>query len=103
VISPQGVKNYENAGKVRGSEIIFFEGNPNPLTKKGLVDKSSSFLNRLVLENVLKQTSGKPRINIGNILSKFDALKDPSNWVIYLFIGAIAYGVLWGIINGQIF
>lgn len=104
VLDSGAIVNYELDKLVEGSEIIWFEGNPNPLTwDKGLEDKSGDFLGQMVIENALKQTSQGPSINIGGMLSGLSWLKDPVNWI-WLMLGmAIFWSLLKNALEGSLF
>lgn len=107
VITPDAIANYEKNGKVMGSEIMFFEGNPNPITSAGIVDSSSEFMDDEVLVNALKQTSSGPRIDlggIGEVLSGITGyLSNPVNFIWLLFYGIIAYALITSLMAGELF
>lgn len=93
ILSPDRIQNYTNhRGTLIGSEIIFFEDNPNGLTndKEG-TDKSEIYLDDIVVINFIQQatdTFGKwdlPKLNLGWI---FD---NPGKIPMILMIG----WVLW--------
>ncbi|MHC4573387.1 MAG: hypothetical protein ACYS76_04535 [Planctomycetota bacterium] len=104
VLASDAIVNYALDNEVLGSEIIWFEGNPNPLTwDKGLDDKSGDFLGDMVIENALKQTAQGPTIDIGGIMSGLSWLKNPINWI-WLMLGlAIGWSVLKNAIAGTLF
>lgn len=99
VLDSLAIVNYELEGEVKGSEIIWFEGNPNPLTwKDGLKDSSGDFLGVMVIENALKQTSQGPTIDVGSILSGLSWLKNPVNWV-WLMLGLT---IIWSVLKNAL-
>jgi hypothetical protein len=104
VLDSGAIVNYELDNEVLGSEIIWFEGNPNPLTHKdGLADKSGDFLGAMVIENALKQTAQGPTINVGDMLSGLSWLKNPVNWI-WLMLGlAIVWSVIKNALAGSLF
>lgn len=104
VLATEAIANYSLDGKVGGSEIYFFEGNPNPLSPKGVTDNSDAFMNDFILVNALEQTSHSPTLDIsrlGDILSNIGGiLKDPSTLVYIMIYGAIAYGLISAWLSG---
>lgn len=107
VISPKAIANHVFKGKVEGSEIIFFEGNPNPITSKGIVDGSNDFMDDEVLVNALKQTSHSPGVDLGQIKQIFSAIAgfftSPVNFIYVLFYALIAYALITSLIRGELF
>jgi hypothetical protein len=106
VVTPEAIANYERDGKVKGSEILFFEGNPNPITTEGIVDSSVDFLDDEVLVNALKQTSVGPRVDLSGIsdfLSGMGAMITPANIIWLLFYGLIAYALASSFMRGELF
>ncbi len=104
VLDSGAIVNYELDDVVLGSEIIWYEGNPNPLTwKDGLADRSGDFLGQMVIENALKQTSQGPSIDVGDMLSGLSWLKNPINWI-WLMLGVtIFWSVLKNALAGSLF
>ena len=106
VINDADIQNVDEAGKIRGAEAIYFEGNPNAVrhTKKKKVevtdarewvpDSSSVYLNEIVIMNALKQTGAGPRYNFGKMFGFLAPLKDPVTLMYIFFIGVIVYGIL---------
>jgi len=101
ILASEAVANYEVDGVVKGSEIIFFQGNPNPISygsideKTGVIeDRSGEYMDRYVMENALKQTSLGPKVDIGNLIGYLSWFKSPVN-LIYLLMG---FAILWGVI-----
>jgi len=101
ILASEAVANYEVDGVVRGSEIIFFEGNPNPISygsideKTGAVkDRSGDYMDRYVMENALKQTSLGPKIDLGNLISHLSWFRSPTNLVYLLMFLVIAYALI---------
>jgi len=101
ILASEAVANYEVDGVVEGSEIIFFQGNPNPISfgsideKTGDVeDRSGEYMDQYVMENALKQTSLGPRVDMGNLVASLSWFKSPSN-LVYLLMGlVIAYALI---------
>jgi len=101
ILASEAVCNYEVNNMVKGSEIIFFQGNPNPISynsieeKTGEIeDKSSEFMDRYVMENALKQTSLGPKVDLGNLLSHLSWFKSPINMVYVLMFLVVAYALI---------
>jgi len=101
VITDSDIQNVDEAGKIRGAEAIYFEGNPNAVShikpkvkKENELDPSSVYLNEIVIMNALKQTGSGPRFDFGNMFGFLAPLKDPVNLMYILFIGVILYGIL---------
>lgn len=102
ILASEAVANYEVDGLVKGSEIIFFQGNPNPISygsideKSGAVaDRSGEYMDRYVMENALKQTSLGPKVDLGNLVGYLSWFKSPLN-LIYLLMGLT---VAWGVVT----
>jgi len=101
ILASQAVANYEVDGVVKGSEIIFFQGNPNPISygsidkKSGdIKDRSGEYMDQYVMENAIKQTSLGPRVDLGNLFSSLSWFKSPTN-LVYLLMGlVIAYALI---------
>lgn len=102
VIDPESIRPVEKDDKIMGSEIIWFEGNPNPLSKAGISDKSGEFLDEYIIKNTLDQTGSGPRIDIGNWSESISWLWDPKNIVAVMVGGAILYGLIYGLLTGGI-
>lgn len=97
VVSEPDISTVRKDRKIKGSEIIFFEGNPNALNvNTPQEEKSGSYLNELVIANALSQTSGGPRYDVGSLIDRLSWLGKPVNWVYLIFAGAIAWGLLAG-------
>lgn len=101
ILASEAVANYEVDGVVEGSEIIFFQGNPNPISydsideKTGDVeDRSGEYMDRYVMENALKQTSLGPKVDLGNLIASLSWFKSPTNLVYLLMALVIAYALL---------
>jgi len=101
ILASEAVANYEVDGVVEGSEIIFFQGNPNPISyssideKTGdITDRSSKYMDRYVMENALKQTSLGPKVDLGNLIASLSWFKSPTNLVYLLMGGVIAYALI---------
>lgn len=107
VITNDAIANWEFEGEVKGSEIFWFEGNPNPITEEGIQDKSKTFMDDEVLVNALKQTSHGPRVDLGGLGDFISGLgshfKSPSNVIWLLFYGIIAYALITGYLSGELF
>jgi hypothetical protein len=108
ILASESVANYEVDGVVEGSEIIFFQGNPNPVsyssiqvtekdgeTLVGVEDKSGTYMDNVVMENALRQTSLGPKVNLGALMGYLEWFKKPMNWV----YGLMALSILWGLIE----
>lgn len=106
VLSHDAIANYEFDGDVKGSEIIFFEGNPNPLSKKGITDKSKHFMDDEVLVNALRQTSKAPSLDLGGLSDLLGSItgyfSTPANFVWFLFYAIIAYAILEQLMSGSL-
>lgn len=102
VVDTMAVAPIDEGDRVQGSEIIWFEGNPNPISKEGIKDKSGDFLGEYVLKNALDQTSLGPRVDVGQLKDLFSFLGKPVNWVYLMMAGAIAYGLIVGWLQGGI-
>ncbi|MBA7713614.1 hypothetical protein ES703_122619 [subsurface metagenome] len=83
---------------MEGSEIIFFQGNPNPISYESIdgetgnvTDRSGEYMDRYVMENALKQTSLGPKVDLGNLLSHLSWFKSPTNLVYLLMFLVVAY------------
>ena len=107
VLATEAIANYSLEGEVGGSEIYFFEGNPNPLSNKGFTDNSDTFMNDFILVNALEQTSHSPTLDasrVSEILSAIgNRMKDPSFIMYLLFYGAILYGIISALMEGSLF
>jgi hypothetical protein len=102
VVDPVAIAPIDEDGKVGGSEIIWFEGNPNPIGKDGITDKSGDFLDEVIIKNALDQTSLGPRINVGELKELFSFLGKPVNWVWIMLGLGILYGIIVGLMTGGI-
>lgn len=104
VLSADAIANYEFNGDIKGSEVVFFEGNPNPLTDTGITDKSKHFMDDEVLVNALKQTSKAPRVDLGGLSDILDGVKGyfsvPGNIIWFLFYAVIAYAIIGQLMSG---
>lgn len=104
VLSPEAIANYEFGGDIKGSEIIFFENNPNPLTKTGISDKSKDFMDDEVLVNALKQTSHGPRLDLGGLSDILGSItsyfSSPAKIIWFLFYAVIIWAILGPLISG---
>ena len=107
VLATEAIANYSLKGDVKGSEIYFFEGNPNPLSNEGITDNSDTFMNDFILVNALEQTSHSPSLDvnrISEILSSIgNRMKDPSFIMYLLFYSAILYGIISALMEGSLF
>lgn len=107
IMASEAVANYEVDKVVQGSEIIFFQGNPSPVSyssiddKTGDVeDKSGDYMNTYVMENALKQTSLSPKVDLGNLIGYLSWFKSPMN-LVYLLMGvSIVYGLVVQLLEG---
>lgn len=60
ILDPKRVQNYRKIGKeaVSGSQMIFFEDNPNPVNHEAQpTDLSSTYLDDVVVINFIQQTT----------------------------------------------
>jgi hypothetical protein len=59
ILSPKRVQNYSDRnGVMKGTELIFFEDNPNPIThEEKPEDLSKTFLDDVVVINFIQQTT----------------------------------------------
>lgn len=64
ILDSNRVQNYKNeAGQIKGSELIFFEDNPNPLSwEEKPRDLSGDYLDDVVLINFIQQTTDTWRL-----------------------------------------
>jgi len=97
ILDKDGVNLYQIDGKIKGSEIIFFEGNPLPLyiSKKDLSSASTQYLNDYVYSNALKQTARESRITLTWLKNLRDYLNAKTLFWLML-IGALIYGLIVG-------
>lgn len=102
VMDPLAIAPVEEDGKVGGSEIIWFEGNPNPIGKTGITDKSSAFLDEVLIKNTLDQTSLGPKVDIGGLKDSLSFLGKPQNWAYIMMALAVLYGLVAGWMGGSI-
>jgi hypothetical protein len=60
ILEQKRVQNYSGrTGKLKGTELIFFEENPNPLThEEKPKDLSETYLDDIVIVNLIQQTTG---------------------------------------------
>ena len=77
------------------AELIYVEENPIPFSLH-TQDKSSTFLEDMVIENVLEST-GEPRGFMLEIIG--DYLKSPGKLIMLAFAGAIIYGIVSGLLH----
>lgn len=61
-LQPDWVNTKIEGGKIKGEEILYFEGNPDPLDQP---DSSTNLLETTVGENYVRQTSGYKKKRIG--------------------------------------
>ena len=101
ILASEAVANYEVDGVVEGSEIIFFQGNPNPISygsidkeTGAITDRSGEYMDQYVMENALKQTSLGPKVDLGNLVASLSWFKSPTNLIYLLMAGVIAYALL---------
>lgn len=101
ILASEAVANYEIDEIVKGSEILFFEGNPNPVSygsidkETGAVkDRSGDYMDQYVMENALKQTSLGPKVDLSGFLAQLSWFKSPTN-LVYLLMGlVVAYALI---------
>lgn len=99
VVSRKRINPYSRDGVIKGSEIFFFEGDPNPLSlSQEEIDKDESvdYLDDLITKNALRQTAMGPAIDISSVVEALSWFKEPANLVYLLFLGAIVYGLIVG-------
>ena len=96
VISEKNINNVEVNGKIKGAEIIFFKGNPSAIGPDENGDKSSAYLDELVIANALEQTSEGPRIQMEGILDALSWFTNPKNLMGLVLILVVIYGVVVG-------
>jgi hypothetical protein len=77
------------------AELIYVEENPIPFSLH-TVDKSSTFLEDMVIQNVLEST-GEPRGFFLEIIG--DYLKTPAKLIMLAFAGVIIYSLATGLIH----
>ncbi len=101
ILASEAVANYEVDGVVKGSEIIFFQGNPNPISYDSIdegtgaiTDRSGEYMDQYVMENALKQTSLGPKVDLGNLIAHLSWFRSPTN-LVYLLMGlVVAYALI---------
>jgi hypothetical protein len=86
---------YEDIPNNPHSELIFVEENPIPFSLH-TTDKSSTFLEELIIENVLAST-GQPKGFLLELIA--DYLKTPSKLILLAFVGIIIYAIVSGMIK----
>lgn len=77
------------------AELIYVEENPIPFSLH-TQDKSSTFLEDMVIENVLEST-GEPKGFVLEIIG--DYLKSPAKLIMLAFAGIIIYSIVSGLIH----
>jgi hypothetical protein len=107
VLSSDRVQNFLNRkGKIAGSELIFYENNPNPVTNlkdKNKIDKSKSFLDEIVLINFIEQTTKQIDRDWGFIDSIGDFFSNPARLIIGLMVLIVILTLMrsqWGALLG---
>lgn len=97
ILDPKRVQNYRKIGteKVSGSQMIFFEDNPNPVNhEEKPEDLSSRYLDDVVVINFIQQTTdtfGKWGMNFG-FLSWISA--NMSRIPYFVMLGFIAWTLI---------
>lgn len=90
ILSSDRVQNFlDKKGKIAGSELIFYENNPNPVTNlkdAKEVDKSQSFLDEIVLINFIEQTTKQREIDFGWLDSIRGFFDNPARVVMIFMI-----------------
>lgn len=86
---------YEGRPNNPHAELIYVEENPIPFSLH-TQDKSSNFLEDMVIQNVLEST-GEPRGFFLEIIG--DYLKAPAKLVMLAFAGVIIYGIIVGLLH----
>lgn len=107
VINPDFVQLRKNQDKRRleGSEIFYTEANssPIPLKKPGsnYKDPSSGYLDDFIYKNALEQT-GDPAIMgaLSGVITLLKPLLEPANLFKLIFLGAIAFQLIRGLMGG---
>lgn len=107
MINPDFVQLRHNQEKkeLEGSEIFYTEANssPIPLSKPGpsYKDPSSGYLDDFIYKNALEQT-GDPAIMgaLSGLVTLIKPLLEPANLFKIIFLGAIAYQLIKGLIAG---
>jgi len=100
ILDSSGVNLWENQGKIMGSEVIFFEENPLPLSiedngESVYENVSLRYLDDYVLINALKQTARERVITLSWLRELKDYLS-PQILIWILFVGVIVYGLIVG-------
>lgn len=93
ILDPKRVQNYRQKGKekVSGSQMIFFEDNPNPLNhEENPEDLSSGYLDDVVVINFIQQTTdtfGKWNPNLGILAWITSNMSRIPFFIMLMFIG----------------
>lgn len=95
VLTPDRIQNFVNKyGMVAGSEIIFFENNPTGVSGKvEQEDKSSAYLDGVVLVNFIQQTTDTfGKWNLPSFNLKW-FIETPSRLPVLLMVGMIIWAL----------
>jgi len=97
IIDENGVNLYQENDRIKGSEIIFFEGNPLPIyiNEVNLENAASRYLNDYVYTNALSQTARERRISL-SWLRNLREYMNVKTLVWLMLIGALIYGLIVG-------
>jgi len=97
ILDEEGVNLYQEKDRIKGSEIIFFEGNPLPvyITDKNLEEASSKYLDDYVYTNALKQTARERRISLA-WLRELRHYLTPQILMWITMIAILIYGIITG-------
>lgn len=94
LIPSDGLNHVRQNGALKGSEIIFFEGNPNNVKIKVDEDKSNHYLKQLIIKNSLEQTGSLPSIDFKNVFRDLSNLFTIRNIVQGIFVFIIVYALI---------
>lgn len=106
ILDSNRVQNYKNeAGQIKGAELIFFEDNPNPLSwEEKPKDLSGEYLDDMVVINFIQQATDTFRvwnpIDL-SFLSWF--IKNPTRIPFVLMFLAVAWTLIRDYMTGVLF
>jgi hypothetical protein len=106
ILDSNRVQNYKNeAGQIKGAELIFFEDNPNPVSYEDEPkDLSGDYLDDVVIINFIQQTTDSFRvwnpIDLG-FLQWF--IKNPTRIPFVLMFLAVAWTLIRDYMSGVLF
>jgi hypothetical protein len=106
ILDSNRVQNYKNqAGQIKGAELIFFEDNPNPLSwEEKPEDLSSDYLDDVVVINFIQQATDSFRVwNPIDLSFLTWFIKNPSRIPFVLMALTVAYTLFRDYMAGVLF